>query len=1149
MDRGSDSSDTGSVRSSVGSLGQRPPMALPPMRQNNPHLHAHSRPSSLMGTQATEPPPPHPGPAPTWREAADYLCAAKVLPGLPSCPVELASELRDGTRLCQLVQLLSQDQRVDFNQQPRREFLCVDNIHRFLAYCSDVGMAKESLFEAEDLFNGVHFERVVSTLSQLSTTPASIQQGLPRFPADRRASVAVADDDDDDDDEDESVYENLSELLEKLDSSQPIDLIVPASPTTPPDGGASGLAEDTASSLVVDHEADIYSSVVRSSHYGELKRKAKQRSERRMCCYQELVETERNFLECLHITDACYRQPLMTLLKENPALAPETGVCGSVFVEHRNDLLVYAEYCVDLPQAKAIMKELTSNKEVAAALKRMQLQSKQKFPLTDLLSVPMQRVLRYPLLLKELVKLTAAEDPRLEALQSALSTTQDVAKHVNECKHDIENYAIVQRLEHTLKDYVVGTSGCVPLVDHGRLLIDGDVKLRLESDGRAARRYIFLFQRVMLVCKAKNTGYHFFFSMNLKDFHIEPEWVKGAKIGVKLTTKVPSAMAFNSTLIFKSPATRDKWEELLRFAKAECSLDAPKHPKGGTHYFLIHSFDKPHTCDQCNLLLWGKFNQGLRCRYCHYAAHRQCSEMVDPTCKKSPQNQSIRDLLQRQKQPAPDNSDGREVEPSIRRRLATADKAAQQQQQHRFSGAAVHEGSATRVQGSGSGDTSKHDGDVGVGGGGGGGNEDDDIRPPPLKPRASSGEWQTPTTTANSDATPLFSKHHPSHVHVGGGAETQPRSPSSSYTPSDPLTASPAQQEEAAIGDRMYAVHTFHNRRDSRRGDLDFKRGDYIVLLDKSSPHWWKGRHERTGQIGMFPVSFCKSVRPHEPAPSAVPPKLSTAAARASTTASAGVFSNVPARTSSQLMTKGPVVDPLASQRVTAVKRLQSRPTHGDTEAPPVPPKSERVQLQMQSSSPSAEQCDDCAAPPSQPSTGSPPPLAARQQPSTQWFVGEMSRADAEEHLLLARDGSFVVRQSANADNSFVISLKHKGIVRHLRIVASERGFLLGASKTFPTIPELIKHFQRESLEVHFPDIDMPLLFACGTRAFSASSPRYAATYSFSAQAKDELSFEEGDVVEILKKTGFGKGWWLGRTRHGEGLVPSNYLEPMDSHC
>ena len=52
----------------------------------------------------------------------------------------------------------------------------------------------------------------------------------------------------------------------------------------------------------------------------------------------------------------------------------------------------------------------------------------------------MQRVLRYPLLLKELLKLTPDEDPRKESLHTALSATQDIAKHVNECKCDIENF-------------------------------------------------------------------------------------------------------------------------------------------------------------------------------------------------------------------------------------------------------------------------------------------------------------------------------------------------------------------------------------------------------------------------------------------------------------------------------------------------------------------------------------------------------------------------------------------------------------------------------------------------------------------------------------------------------------------------------------
>ena len=70
-------------------------------------------------------------------------------------------------------------------------------------------------------------------------------------------------------------------------------------------------------------------------------------------------------------------------------------------------------------------------------------------------------------------------------------------------------------------------------------------------------------------------------------------------------------------------------------------------------------------------------------------------------------------------------------------------------------------------------------------------------------------------------------------------------------------------------------------------------------------------------------------------------------------------------------------------------------------------------------------------------------------------FVGQASRKSAEEHLLLARDGSFIVRESVKADSAYVISLKHKGVIRHLRILQSEQGFLLGTTNVFGTLPDL----------------------------------------------------------------------------------------------
>ncbi|XP_046858813.1 osteoclast-stimulating factor 1-like [Xenia sp. Carnegie-2017] len=49
------------------------------------------------------------------------------------------------------------------------------------------------------------------------------------------------------------------------------------------------------------------------------------------------------------------------------------------------------------------------------------------------------------------------------------------------------------------------------------------------------------------------------------------------------------------------------------------------------------------------------------------------------------------------------------------------------------------------------------------------------------------------------------------------------------------------------------------------------------------------------------------------------------------------------------------------------------------------------------------------------------------------------------------------------------------------------------------------------------------------------------ALYRYEAQQKDELSFEEEDVLYIIDKT---QGeWWKARVRNKVGLIPSNYVE------
>jgi len=55
--------------------------------------------------------------------------------------------------------------------------------------------------------------------------------------------------------------------------------------------------------------------------------------------------------------------------------------------------------------------------------------------------------------------------------------------------------------------------------------------------------------------------------------------------------------------------------------------------------------------------------------------------------------------------------------------------------------------------------------------------------------------------------------------------------------------------------------------------------------------------------------------------------------------------------------------------------------------------------------------------------------------------------------------------------------------------------------------------------------------------------PKCKTLYAYDAQDTDELSFNEGDTIEILKEN--QGGWWLGRLRGKEGLFPCNYIEKI----
>jgi len=129
--------------------------------------------------------------------------------------------------------------------------------------------------------------------------------------------------------------------------------------------------------------------------------------------------------------------------------------------------------------------------------------SQQRFPLSDLLNVPIQRFLKYPLLIKELHKCAKkCSNPSMgevDNLAAVLAVLEDIAHYINATKGDFEAMRGIEEVEQSLIDY-----RGQPLLQCGRYHLDGELRVKaVEAGGqpKTNHRWAFLFDTVMLVCK------------------------------------------------------------------------------------------------------------------------------------------------------------------------------------------------------------------------------------------------------------------------------------------------------------------------------------------------------------------------------------------------------------------------------------------------------------------------------------------------------------------------------------------------------------------------------------------------------------------------------------------------------------------------
>ncbi|KAI2808079.1 Guanine nucleotide exchange factor vav2 [Blomia tropicalis] len=315
----------------------------------------------------------------------------------------------------------------------------------------------------------------------------------------------------------------------------------------------------------------------------------------------------------------------------------------SCFLTFKDKFLMYGEYCANLPKAQALLDELMTRDEIMnQCVARCQNKANDgKFKLRDLLSLPMQRILKYHLLLGELIRSTAETHEDYAGLKQAHDMMLDIGGYINEVKRDTETLEIIADIQRSIVDLSMPDN--YELKDYGRLLKDGEVRLRSHDDPkmRLKNRYVFVFDKVVLMCKAlRGLQYSYKEAIILEEFKIE-EICAQSPIS-KLTKQWSHGWALvhvRTKQMFTFYDAKRKWLESIERAQDNVR---PKDLLRTNHRFQMSNVPQGEYCMCCEKLLRGTWYQGYHCSVCNVFVHKtclasvkSCEECANPTVSHS----------------------------------------------------------------------------------------------------------------------------------------------------------------------------------------------------------------------------------------------------------------------------------------------------------------------------------------------------------------------------------------------------------------------------------------------------------------------------------------------------------------------------------
>ncbi|XP_028858686.1 pleckstrin homology domain-containing family G member 3 isoform X8 [Denticeps clupeoides] len=159
---------------------------------------------------------------------------------------------------------------------------------------------------------------------------------------------------------------------------------------------------------------------------------------------------------------------------------------------------IYTQYCTNYPNSVAALTECMRNKILAKFFRDRQAALKRSLPLGSYLLKPVQRILKYHLLLQEIAKHFDPEEDGYEVVEEAIYTMTGVGWYINDMKRKHEHAVRLQEVQSLL----INWKG-PDLTTYGELVLEGTFRVHRAKNERT----LFLFDRMLLITKRRGEHY------------------------------------------------------------------------------------------------------------------------------------------------------------------------------------------------------------------------------------------------------------------------------------------------------------------------------------------------------------------------------------------------------------------------------------------------------------------------------------------------------------------------------------------------------------------------------------------------------------------------------------------------------------------